>query len=188
MSHIINDEFYGESYMTVKYYKPFFEKVQTYIPYQITPNMISITNVILLLYLYNSKLYYNNYIFALFQFIFFLLDFVDGIHARKTNRQSKLGEILDHAIDPLRGILIIKMFFDILKINDNEILFAIAISSSLFSLITKYTKKYLYGNKYFSCDDSSVLTIIFTLFLNRIDHNIHKTLTGDVLNKTDNYS
>lgn len=174
MSHIINDEFYGESYMTVKYYKPFFEKVQTYIPSQITPNMITITNSILLIYLYKSKLYYNNYIFAFFQFIFLLLDYVDGIHARKTNRQSKLGEILDHAIDPIRGILIIKMFFDILKINDDVILLAFAISNSLFALITKYTKKNLYGNKYFSCDDLSVLMIIFTLFLNRIDHNIIK--------------
>ena len=174
MSHIINDEFYGESYMTVKYYKPFFEKVQTYIPYQITPNMITITNFILLIYLYKSKLYYNNYIFALFQFIFFSLDFVDGIHARKTNRQSKLGEILDHAIDPLRIILVIKMFFDIFKINDNGLLISAIIIYNLFVLIAKYTKKYLYGTKYISIDDTTILIMVGTLFLDKINHKIIK--------------
>jgi hypothetical protein len=66
MSHIVSDGIYGESYMTANYYKPFFEKIQTYIPKSVHPNVLTIGNFILVIYLYNSKLYYNSYIFAFF--------------------------------------------------------------------------------------------------------------------------
>jgi phosphatidylglycerophosphate synthase len=103
-----------------------------------------------------------------------VLDFLDGIHARKTKQTSKLGEILDHGLDPLRGILVIKMFFDILKINDNSILFLFSLCFNLFLLTAKYSNKYLYGTKYISIDDFGILQIIATLFINKIDPTIIK--------------
>jgi len=172
MSHVIDDGIYGESYTTKYLYKPCFEYLQTYIPYFIHPNMITIVNFILLFYLYISKKYYNNYIFAIFLGIFFALDCLDGIHARKTERQSKLGELLDHGLDIIRNIFVLKMIFDITKYKKYMLLYFLVLLYDLFLLISKYTQQYLYGFKFFSIDDVSVLLIIFVLFIKKINHQI----------------
>jgi len=176
---VINDEFLGESYMTIKYYKPLFEKIQTYIPRSITPNTITIVNFLLLVYFYNSDLYKNPKIFSLFLFIFWILDGIDGVHARATNQQSKLGEVLDHALDPVRNIIVIILLCKLFKIPDNYkhiILFLFILNNNFFHIVGKYTKKYIYGTKYFSADDASVATILLPLLtlikLPKINNNI----------------
>jgi phosphatidylglycerophosphate synthase len=165
--------------MTIKYYKPLFEKIQTYIPRSITPNSITIANFLLLIYFYNSDLYKNPKLFSLFIFIFTILDGVDGIHARATNQQSKLGEILDHGLDPVRNIILITLLFKLFKIPDtykNIILILFILNNNIFHLVAKYTKKYSYGTKYFSVDDASVVLMILPLLtlikLPKINNNI----------------
>lgn len=105
---------------TASYYRvyaPIFEKIESFIPRQITPNMISCTSFVLLTALFLSKAYYNPYIFSSCLFIYWALDNIDGIHARNTKQTSTLGEILDHCGDAYYSIIILYMFFNIFRIN-----------------------------------------------------------------------
>ena len=168
----LNTDILGESYTTQLFHKPFFEKIQSYIPENITPNQITITNFILLIYFYNTDLYKNPYIFSIFIFIFVILDGVDGVHARATNQKSKLGELLDHGLDPIRSIILLILFCKLFKINDEYkkyLLIITIITFNVFHLVSKYTNNYAYGTKYFSIDDLNILIMLIPLlFLTKI--------------------
>ena len=97
-------------------YKPMCEKIESYIPKWITPNMISITSLLLVTVLYLTKTYYNPYILSFCIVIYWLLDNLDGIHARNTHQTSTLGEIIDHSGDMYYYILFTYMFFNLYRI------------------------------------------------------------------------
>ena len=143
------------------YYKPFFEKIQSYIPVWITPNMITIISFLLINILYYFKLYYNPFIFSLFIFLYWSLDNLDGIHARNTNQTSTIGEFLDHGFDMyivIIGFFIICNYFNI-KINV-IIVVLITFICNIIHLIVKYTNV-LNLNKLINLDD----TLVFLIFL-----------------------
>ena len=124
-----------------KIYKPFFEKIESYIPASITPNMITITNFILINILFFSKLYYNPFIFSLVIFLYWVLDNIDGIHARRTKQSSKIGETLDHCIDGYTSVLFTFMFFRLFGVDMNYIfLFIFLLTFNLGHITGKYTK------------------------------------------------
>lgn len=78
-------------------------KVAHFIPRSITPNTLTITAFIsaltgcLLLYLVQTPAAFLYW--ALFNFIWYMLDALDGIHARLTGQTSEFGAFLDHFLD-----------------------------------------------------------------------------------------
>lgn len=128
---------------TASYYRvyaPIFEKIESFIPRQITPNMISCASFVLLTALFLSKSYYNPYIFSFCLFIYWILDNIDGIHARNTKQTSSLGEILDHCGDAYYTIIILYMFFNVFRINIPKLFIVLTgIFMNLKHLLSFYT-------------------------------------------------
>ena len=123
-------------------YAPIFEKIESYVPRQITPNMISCTSFILLTALFLTKSYYNPYIFSACLFVYWILDNIDGIHARNTKQTSTLGEILDHCGDAYYTIIILYMFFNLFQIKiDKWLIVLIALCINLKHLLSFYTNE-----------------------------------------------
>jgi len=123
-------------------YAPIFEKIESYVPHQITPNMISCTSFILLTTLFLTKSYYNPYIFSACLFIYWILDNIDGIHARNTKQTSTLGEILDHCGDAYYQIIILYMFFNLFQIKIDKWLIVFgALFINLKHLLSFYTNE-----------------------------------------------
>ena len=123
-------------------YAPIFEKIESYVPRQITPNMISCTSFILLTALFLTKSYYNPYIFSACLFIYWILDNIDGIHARNTKQTSTLGEIIDHCGDAYYTIIILYMFFNIFQIKiDKWLIVLITLCINIKHLLSFYTNE-----------------------------------------------
>ena len=172
-------------------YRPFFEKIQKYIPLWIHPNMITISSFIIINLIYIYELYYNNLIFTIGILSYWILDNLDGIHARASKQTSAIGEILDHCGDSYMFIIIFEMVFNILnnvkdKIIDNNFKIIIFITFvcmfDLFHVYHKYTNKMTLGYKLFTIDEVFLLIPIFInlfnyqLLSNEIIKNIMKLL------------
>ena len=86
-----------------------FKYIQTYIPYSLTPNILTIIGLIsmvcscLFTFWFDPSLLSAPRLLISFNFlclfIYFAMDSVDGIHARSTGRCSTFGNILDHCVD-----------------------------------------------------------------------------------------
>ena len=121
-------------------YKPMCEKIESYIPKWITPNMISITTLLLVTVLYLTKIYYNPYILSLCIFVYWLLDNLDAIHARNTNQTSTLGEIIDHCGDMYYYMLFTYMFFNLYRIPvDTTFIILATLAFNLKHLLSLYS-------------------------------------------------
>jgi len=146
---------------------PFFKKVQAYIPKGITPNMITILNLLIVLGVFISKQFYNPLVLMITIFIYYFLDNLDGIYARESKQTSNLGEILDHGNDIFIGILIFYMLFMLLNgeldTYTKIILILIFFNTILFLLKDIYFHKIDYGFKYFSLDEALILLIFVPL-------------------------
>lgn len=97
--------------------------VAPYIPKKIKPNHITILGFLsamlgtVLLFLIQAPIAYLYWV--LFNFIWFLLDALDGMHARLTNQSSEFGAFLDHALDNIYFIFMFTVFavkFDLLHV------------------------------------------------------------------------
>jgi phosphatidylglycerophosphate synthase len=143
-----------------KIHKPFYEKVQTIIPSKIHPNILTISSFFTISGLHYYKLYYNPYYSLLGKFMYWTLDGIDGIHARKTNQCSHLGEILDHVIDGYNLILLCDIYF--YEINHSKFLQCLLTTNFVFGFINnhirnKYTGKLILGTKFISINECLVL-------------------------------
>lgn len=88
---------------SIKYLKPFFEFIQSNIFSNIHPNVITISSVVTIFVTFLLKKiipgFFGNLLFS-FGIIYYLIaDSIDGIHARKINKTSVIGEYLDHIGD-----------------------------------------------------------------------------------------
>ena len=124
--------------ITTKLFKNFWNKCESYISPQISPNIITFTGFIFLLSNYIlSYLYYDKY--SLFIELYVILstqiychlDAIDGIHARNTNTSSPLGELLDHICDAIGLIFIILTFCNIFNIDDIKLQICITLCGML---------------------------------------------------------
>jgi len=85
------------------------KKIAVYIPPSVSPNAITLLNFILINILCISTIYKNPVIFSGCLFLYWIIDTLDGIHAKNTNQITKFGGILDQCIDAYSILLITYM-------------------------------------------------------------------------------
>ncbi len=109
-----NDVIYRMTY-------PLLWKLVPYIPRGITPNQLTVAAFLstliaaLLLYFVTSPVAYLYW--ALFNLLWYVLDSLDGMHARNTSQTSEYGAFLDHALDNISFVFMFTVFvikFDLL--------------------------------------------------------------------------
>lgn len=89
-------------------------KVAPYVPRKITPNQITIAAFIsamlgtALLYFVQSPSAYLYWV--VFNFIWYILDAMDGMHARLSGQTSEYGAFLDHALDNIYFLFMLTVF------------------------------------------------------------------------------
>ena len=100
-NNVVIPEDYKDLVYRLTYF--FLGKIAHLVPRSIKPNqitMLSFTSALIgtaLLYFVQTPAAYLYWI--LFNFIWYLLDAMDGIHARLTQQTSEFGAFLDHALD-----------------------------------------------------------------------------------------
>lgn len=92
----------------------FIAKLAPYIPKSVKPNQLTLTAFIsaligtFLLWWVDTPLAYIYWM--IFNFIWFVFDALDGIHARFTGQTSEFGAFLDHALDNIYFIFMFTAF------------------------------------------------------------------------------
>ena len=77
------------------------------VKYNITPNQVTLIRFYFIFIIYHYLFNTNNYIIpCILIFIFYLFDCLDGHLARKTNKVTVLGDIMDHMTDLILCIVI----------------------------------------------------------------------------------
>lgn len=124
--------------ITTEYLEPFWLFLQTLIPICIAPNLISISGLIITIFGWAlCHNFYNSYpvitgLSSIFCILTYMnLDAIDGIHARKTNNSSSVGELVDHGCDSIGLIFLGLIGCIILEINDYYTIWIIIQSISL---------------------------------------------------------
>lgn len=87
------------------------DKIVEKIPRKITPNMITLSNLLLINILCFFKLYKDPTLFSTGLFLYYVIDKLDGMHAISTNQVSRWGEILDKCVDGYSAVLVTYMLF-----------------------------------------------------------------------------
>lgn len=100
------------------YYFPVFTAIQKYIPSYVRPNYITTLCFVIFNSIYWTNLYLNPFILSFSFIMYWLLDNLDGIHARNTNQLSLTGEILDHCSDAFNSQFIYTIILDVLKAKE----------------------------------------------------------------------
>lgn len=95
--------------------------IAPYIPRSIAPNQITVASfisaLIACLFLYFVRSPAGYLFWAIFNFIWYILDALDGAHARLTGQSSEFGGFLDHFLDNVYFIFMFTVFvirFDLL--------------------------------------------------------------------------
>lgn len=101
-----------DSPLSVYITKPLWIWTSNFIPRNIAPNTLTLTGFFFTILQFLLLSYYDPhfsastnipsyiwYVCAIFQYLSYMLDGVDGIQARKTGTSSPLGELMDHGID-----------------------------------------------------------------------------------------
>lgn len=104
-----NEEYNSYKYIcddktySVKYLNNFFNILQSKIPICIHPNIITISSLIIMSFAYIiTKIFpgiIGNIIFSFSMICYLIFDSIYGIHARKTNQTSIIGEYFNHIGD-----------------------------------------------------------------------------------------
>jgi len=107
-----------------------FEKLQTFISPKIMPNQITWIGYLSMIISLISTVYFDaslqlaprilplvNFCFLL---VYFCADFLDGIHARKTDQCSQLGALLDHGVDSIVVLAILLTACSSLRLGINQ--------------------------------------------------------------------
>ena len=128
-------------------------KIAHFVPRSIHPNQITIVAFLCaligtaLLYFIKTPVAYLYW--TLFNFIWYILDALDGIHARLTEQTSEYGAFLDHALDNIYFIFMFAIFaakFDLLHVFYIYVI-CLRITAALMVFVVQYhTKKYYLGS------------------------------------------
>lgn len=125
--------------------KPTWLRMQSYIPFCIAPNLITLSGLLstiistFICYKYHDTYPIITTLCAIFFTITYInLDAIDGIHARKTKNSSAVGELLDHGCDSISTILLTMMFCKLLNINNPILIWKFVVTSSLGFLAYHY--------------------------------------------------
>jgi cytidyltransferase-like protein len=144
------------------YLDPFYNSLVNLIPSYITPNILTLAGFFssLLSYYFSP----NPLLFALFLFLYMVLDTLDGKQARKTLSSSPLGELFDHFCDSISNVLLTSALLHIFHIDNYSIhLSFILINNLLFQ--NEHLKAFLNHNKniHFSRHFGPTQIIFYTL-------------------------
>lgn len=129
-------------------------KVAHLVPKAISPNQITVFAFLsamlgtYLLYAIKTPAAYLYW--ALFNLIWYLLDALDGIHARLTGQTSEFGGFLDHALDNIYFLFMLTVFaikFDLLQSLYVYILL-LRVTTSLMVFTVQYHTKHLFLDKF----------------------------------------
>jgi len=122
--------------------------IAPYIPARITPNQITLLSFLFamtgtaLLFLVHTPLAYLYWV--TFNFAWFLLDALDGMHARLTNQASEYGAFLDHALDNIYFIFMLTVFaakFDLMHLLYVYIIILRVTAATIVFIVQCHTKK-----------------------------------------------
>ncbi|MCX7122027.1 MAG: CDP-alcohol phosphatidyltransferase family protein [Gammaproteobacteria bacterium] len=128
--------------------------VAPYIPDRIKPNQITVLAFISamlgtgLLFFVKSPAAYLYWV--IFNLIWFLLDALDGMHARLSNQSSEYGAFLDHALDNIYFVFMLTAFaykFDLLHLLYVYII-CLRITAALMVFTVQCHTKRLYLSKF----------------------------------------
>ncbi len=104
----VTEKSFSQEYLLPFIWRP----ISRFIPPKLTPNTITITGFVFMLmsgvfvWLALRETPYYFLLAALCLIIYMAGDNLDGIHARKTNQSSPLGEFLDHWLDSISFVVI----------------------------------------------------------------------------------
>lgn len=143
--------------ITSEYLSPLFQQLASYIPSTILPNMITIAGLACLYQAYISQ---NVYFGALLLIIYYIADCIDGIHARRTNHTSPMGELMDHICDNIGLILVMNLLCDVLDINP-----VMPIMSSLLLFMNEHIKATIKGGLVFGRYSGPGELVIIAIFV-----------------------
>ncbi len=128
--------------ITTQLLTPFWNTVVNLVPDYVSPNVLSLSGLLLLVYAYYiTYLYSSAYprtialVSALLLFSYQTLDAIDGKHARRIKNDSPLGELFDHACDSIGIIFVILTVATTLGISSPTILFYITQSGLMLFLL-----------------------------------------------------
>lgn len=154
-----------------KYYRIIWNNISNIIPKYIHPNIITLMGLFIIIFGYYLANVFNNYsnIFMSLAIIgYTLTDGIDGIHARKTNQTSIIGEYMDHLIDLIVYGIISSYILNMLGLNNIYYKNAILLCGEFYFFKTHYlainNKKIIFSGM---SDISTILTLsIIGVFLN----------------------
>jgi hypothetical protein len=177
---------YEDKTLFYGYWNKLFCSVQKYIPSNIHPNIITISGL-LIMFITNflGNFFENRFIFS-FGIIYYLLsDGVDGIHARKTEQTSIIGEYLDHIGDSVVCGLVADQFLDSVGFQNDLMKKNMVLFSSLY-----FTKPHFHSIKskkmVFNYYEDSSLLLTLCSIINILRPNIFD-FTQLIFNFINNY-
>ncbi len=150
-----------------KIYSKIWNGVQTFIPSQVHPNIITLMGLISVIIGYACRNLPYGYIYmGIAVFLYMNFDGLDGIHARKIKQTSIIGEYLDHLVDLCNSGIIVNALMDQFQIS-NYLTRSMFISGTSFLFMLPhfeaiYTKKIVFKG---ITDVSLFLTITILLFI-----------------------
>lgn len=153
-----------------KYLKKGYSMVK--IPNYIHPNIVTLSGLLFMMLGYTLSTFSGgNLFFGLGVFLYMSCDYLDGMHARRTNQSSIIGEYLDHLVDLVVVALIADGVMDNHGITNNFNKSMIILLSNLNFMVCHF-KSIKYGYISFNCnpfnftDTNSILlgTILLSFF------------------------
>ena len=160
-------------------------KVAHFIPRSIKPNQITVGAFMAALMacalLYFLKSPVGLLYWALFNFVWYILDALDGIHARLTQQTSEFGAFLDHFLDNISFIFtftVFALYFDLLHPLYLFILLARFTAATTTFLVQMHTGKLPIG-KFTGSSEAILMTAVMflTYYFPGVDlsHYAHST-------------
>src|ERR1700744_5028528 len=162
---VIDDSLLG------KYISAFCTNIQYYVPTCVHPNIISIIGFlcIFIAWLYSGQIANNmlsSFVYITCITTYMILDSLDGVHARKTNMASPVGEIIDHLLDFFSSILLSVSALNIFRIYEPIIVYMclrFVTASFIGTHISAYGTGYLHLG--FFTDTTLIILILDILVL-----------------------
>ena len=169
--------------ITTEYLTPFWNSLLCYVPTWVSPNVITLLGLVhIIIALWIAENIYSPIFIPIICFLLFMsltLDALDGKQARRMNRSSPLGELLDHVVDSFSLQLVIRISQIIFEVK-NDMLHYYYIGAALAFTCTHYEamiKKRVIFHRY--AGPNEFYFLIFALY-----HLHHLVGIGHLLDST----
>lgn len=155
--HDYHDYIYRFIYFLLKPLAP-------HIPKSVTPNQITVLGFVFAM-MGNAALFFIHtnaaYLYwTLFNFLWFLTDALDGMHARLSNQSSEFGAFLDHALDNIYFLFMLTAF--VARFDLMHLLYIYIVILRLTAAVTVFTVQCHTGRLYLSRFSGGLETVLFS--------------------------